>query len=438
MDGPKKLQLIQADFKISMKNPPRLLHNIAALGSVQVIGYLLPLITLPYVTRVLGVEAWGKVALAQVVVGYFILVTNWGFSLSGTRKIAAVRGDHQQLSDIFMATWAAQWLLGFAAILLLVVLILVLPFFQSSARYYAFGLGNIVSGVLFPVWFLNGLERMKQVATIQITTRLIAVPLIFLFIQTPSDAPLMIAIGAASGILGGVLTIIWMKKNLGLAWKIPSWNQITMELKEGGVILGSSIWISLYTTLTPTVLGVVAGPIAVGYYALADKARQLAQSALTPISQALFPRMSHLFNTDVASARLLLYRSAKLILLLSASASLSLWLLAEYFVILLAGEQFRPAITVLKWLAPLPFVISLSNIFGIQIMLPTHKTKSFNRILGVAGALSLGMILPLIQWKGAEGASINTFVTECFVTLAMAIYLWKSGFFVQSNNWNKL
>lgn len=420
-----------------MKKSPRLIHNIAALGSVQVVGLLLPLITLPYVTRVLGVEAWGRVALVQIILGYFGLVTNWGFALSGTRKIAAARGDNQKLSEIFMASWAAQWLLGVVAIIILVVLIMFFPFFHANALYYAFGLGVIISGVLLPVWFLNGLERMKHVATIQIATRLITVPLIFIFIQSPADAPFMIAIGAASGVLGGIFTIIWMKKNLGLVWRLPRWNQMITELKEGGVIFGSTIWIGLYTTLTPTILGVVAGPIAVGYYALADRARQLAQSALSPISHAMFPRFSHLFQNDAAQARHLLRRSAKFILLLSASASLALWLLAEYIVILLSGEEFRPAIAVLKWLAPLPFVISLSNIFGVQIMLPNHKTKAFNRILGVAGTLSLCMIYPLIKWNGAVGASLNTFITECFVTLVMGHYLWKTGFFVQSNNWNK-
>ncbi len=136
------------------------------------------------------------------------------------------------------------------------------------------------------------------------------------------------------------------------------------------MILFSTIWISLYTTLIPTILGMVAGPVAVGYFALANKARLLAQSVIGPISQALFPRFSRLFQSDKALARRLLYRSTKFILFLSALSSLTLWLLAEYIIILLAGEEFKSAIVVLKLLAPLPFVISLYNIIGIQIMLP--------------------------------------------------------------------
>ena len=411
------------------KQRTRLIHNIAALGSVQVAGYLLPLITVPYVTRVLGVEAWGTVALVQVVIGYFTLVTNWGFSMSGTRKVAAHRDDTERVSATFLAAWAAQWLLCVAAIILLVLLVLFVPFFSQYAMYYFWGIGGIISNVLFPVWFLNGLERMKQIAIIQIASRAAAIPLIFLFVHRPEDAPLMLAIGATTGILGGSATLVWIKKNIGLTWRCPSMASIVAELREGASIFGSTVWISLYTTLTPTILGLFAGASAVGYYALADRARQLAQSALTPISQALFPRMSHLFKEDSRQARLLLWRSSKIIVLISSSASLSLWFLAEYIVLILAGEQFRPAITVLKCLASLPFIISLSNIFGIQVMLPNYQTGAFNRILGVAGALSLCMITPLILWKGAEGAAVNTFITECFVTVVMAFYLWKTGFF---------
>ena len=410
-----------------MRSPPKLLHNIAALGSVQVVGYLLPLISLPYVTRVLGVEAWGTLALVQVILGYFSMFTNWGFGWSGTRKVAGVRDDHQKLSKVFMSIWAAQWALAAFAALVLVVLILAVPFFRNNWLFYTYGIFGIFTTLLFPTWFLTGLERMKQVAAIQIGSRLVSLPLIFLFVQTPGDAPLMIGIGVVTSLLGGIFTLLWIQKDTQLQWQLPGWNQIFSELKESSSIFLSTIWIGLYTTLTPTILAIVAGPVAVGYYSLADKARQLAQSAIAPISQALFPRMSHLFKTDQAKARQLLFRSSKYIVAISACTSVTLWLLAEYAIILLAGEQFRPAVGVLHWLSPLPFIVSLSNIFGVQIMLPNHKTIAFTRILGAAGVLSLVLIYPLIVWQGATGASINTLITECVVTISMAIYIWRTG-----------
>lgn len=408
---------------------PKLCHNIAALGSIQIAGYLFPLITTPYVTRVLGAEAWGTVALVQVVISYFSLVINWGFGWSGTRKIAAHRSNLIHVSEIFMATWFAQWLLCCGAIFALCLSVMLVPFFNRHAIFFFWGIGGILSSVMFPIWFLNGMECMKQIATVQIVTRAVSIPFIFLFVHEPADAPLMIAIGGATGIFGGLLSLHWIKKNLSLTWRWPNRTNVFAELGEGATIFASTVWISLYTTLTPTILGLLAGNIAVAHYVLADKARQLVQGTLNPISQALFPRLSQLFTTDNRQARMLLTRSSKWIVLFSSGASLGLWLLAEYIVLFLAGEGFRPAVGVLKWMAPLPLVISLSNIFGVQVMLPTRQTIAFNRILGTAGALSLCLIIPMILWQGDKGAAMNTLITECFVTIAMVVFLWKTDFF---------
>jgi len=410
-----------------------LLHNVLALSSVQALSFILPLITLPFVTRVLGVEAWGTVALVQVVVSYFILVTNWGFGLSGTRKVAEYRNDPNKLSEIFMATWFAQWFLCSVACLLLFGMTQCIPYFKSVSNYYLFGIGIIVGNILFPVWFLNGLERMRELAGIQLFTRSTAVPLIFIFIKHPSDAPLLLAITGFTGILSGVLSILWIKKNMNLTWVIPTLNQIYGELKDGTAIFFSTLWISFYTTLTPIILGSMSGASAVGYYAFAERFKGLALSLLAPISQSLFPRLSYLFVENNLEAKSLLIKSSKIILTISLVSSLSLWVLAPYLVIAMGGESFRPAIEVLRWLAPLPFVISLSNIFGIQVMLPNKKNKELNLILATCGALSLITIVPLIYLKGYIGASINTLTTEILVTLLMSIYLWRTKIFNKQN-----
>lgn len=404
---------------------PNLFHNIVALGSVQAASLLLPIVTLPYLTRTLGVEAWGQVAFVQIVLGYFSLVINWGFSLSATRKVSALRDNIEQLSAVFIATWMAQCFLALLVSTTLFILILFVPFFKKDSVLYFYGIGLVVSGALFPVWFLNGLERMKAVASIQIIVRIMSVPCIFLFIHSPKDAQLMIAIGAGTGLLSGIITIIWVIRNIPLYWRLPSYCQIWQELKEGGGIFGSTAFISLYTTLTPTILGIIAGPVAVAHYALADRARQAAQSALGPVSQALFPRMSHLFTHDPIQARQLLKRSGTGIAVASGLVSIGLWFGSDMIVYLLGGKEFMSASLVLKWLAPLPFVIGLSNLFGIQIMIPKGMNREFNTVLFIAGILSLIMIKPLIDWKMEAGAAMNTLSIELFVTLSMGLIILK-------------
>lgn len=171
------------------------------------------------------------------------------------------------------------------------------------------------------------------------------------------------------------------------------------------------------------------GPAATGYFVLADRIRQAAQSVLAPVSNALFPRISRLVLTDPLLARSMLRRSGAAIFSISVVISVALFVAADHLVTLVGGPAFMPAGRVLGWLAMLPVVMSFSTFFGLQVLLPNQKNTVFNIILGSAGILSLMMILPLIQWKGAEGAAISLCITEIFVSAAMTAYLARSGFF---------
>jgi len=402
----------------------RLVQNVGALALVQAVGYFIPLLTLPYLTRVLGPEEWGRVVWMQVILSYFNILTDWGLSWSGTRKIATLRNDRTALSETFFAGWAVQWGLCAVALSILLGLAAIAPFFATFRPYALYGTGVIIAGVLFPVWLLSGLERMREVAIVQLMIRGGAVPLIFLLVRAPGDGAFAIAASALTGLIAGVAVLFWMWKNLHLDWHWPRWPHMRVEFLESGAIFFSRVWIVLYTSLVPTILGVISGVSAVGHYVLADKIRGSVQSLLAPVSQALFPRMSYLFAHDRPAALRLLWNSGLLIVSISFATSLTLFLLAKPIILLGAGHAFLDAAAVLRWLSPLPLVIALSNIFGVQVMLPNKMTRAFNRILASAGALSLAVVVPWVLWRGAEGAAINTLLIECFVTGTMAIYLY--------------
>ena len=381
---------------------------------------------MPYLARVLGVDAWGTVALVQIVLGYFILITNWGFAWSGVRKVAAHRNNNKVLSEIFMATWTSQWLLGIISLVLLAVIVLYVPYFKKEQIFYMLGSGSIAASVMFPAWFLNGLERMKEVATIQILTRLITVPLIFIYIHVPEDAPYVIFLSTLTSIISGVLTILWIKNNIHLEWKIPSWKSVMAELKDGGIIFGSTIWISLYTTVTPMILAVLLGNTSVGYYAMADKVRLLAQSALNPILQALFPRMNHLFFNDKKAAIKLLKKIGIFIALISGIGGILIWIFSNYIIYILGGSDFNISSSVLKWMSPLPFIICVSSLASLQVLIPNKQDNKFNTVLILGGILNLIIIYPLIQYNNVVGAAQALLIVEIFVALGMWIYSYNT------------
>jgi PST family polysaccharide transporter len=397
----------------------RLVQNVGALALVQAMAYLAPLVTLPYLTRVLGPHEWGRVAWMQVIIGYFTILTDWGFSWSGVRKVAALRNDPVAVSECFCAAWAVQWALCAGALAALGALALYAPFFAPFRPYALAGAGVVVAGVLFPAWLLVGLERMREVALVQLVARASAVPLILLFVKAPGDGPRVVAVLALTGLAAGAAALVWMRSRLALNWRWPRRKAMGEEFAESGAIFLARIWIVLYTSLTPTILGAIAGAAAVGQFVLADKLRGAAQSLLAPVSQALFPRMSYLFVHDRPAALRLLRRSGGAIALVAGAASVGLFVLAKPLVLLAGGRDFLAAATLLRWLAPLPLIVAVAQIASIQLLLALGKYRQVNTVLGAAGLFGVLASWVFIAMFQSVGAAAFLLLVETAVCAGM-------------------
>ena len=403
---------------------PRLRHNIAALSALQAANYLIPLITLPYLTRVLGVEAFGKYALVLAVMAYFVLLTDYGFSWSATRQIAAHRDEQAFVSGVFSATWYAKCLLALISGLILIGAVRLVPVLQQDAGLYLAGFSLVVGNLLMPMWLLQGLERMREVAIIQVFGRIVALLPLFLLVKTPQDVAWAVFYAGAASIVGGIVSLVWISHSRLIQWERPKWGSMLKVLREGGELFLSKLYISAYTLLAPLVLGVISGTTSVGYFALADRILRVAQALLEPITQALFPRLSHLYGKDRRAATSLVKRTAAIIVALSGLTGLLLWVAADWIIELLGGGEFAPASAVLRWLAVVPMVMGLSNVLGVQIMLPNGLSRAFSQIAGFAAVLGILVISPLVYWKDAQGAAMAILLVELFITTAMGVYLY--------------
>lgn len=409
---------------------PRLLHNMAALGFAQVLSYLLTLATLPYVTRVLGVEEWGRVAFAQVVLNYFIWFTNWGFYLNATQKVAAVRNEPEKLKKLFMTTWVSQWLLAVIAVVALLAMAMFAPFFRGDAELYIYGVGLVVGNVLFPIWLLTGLEKIKAVAVVHVLMKAPAVPLIFLLVNDQGDAPTIFIINSITVTVVGLFVIRWVHAEFCVIGIFPSWRDVYAEIMGAGKLFISSAWVNFYNALTPIVLGVIGGPASVGIYTIADRARTATFAIHAPVSNALFPRMSLMYAENHVGTERLLAVSGLGIGLTMALASASLWVFSEEIVVLLGGEDFRSASSVLAWLSPLPLVVSLSTFLSMQVLLPAKQQKAYHSIYWAGGLLSVLLVVPFVTRFGPEGAAMNALLTESVIVAMMIVYLGKNRYFL--------
>ena len=280
-----------------IKHP--LIGNFVSLAVLQGVNYALPLLTVPYLFRVLSVEKYGLVNFANAFIQYFIVFTDFGYNLSATKLIAENRNDALKLSQIFnnvMFSKLFLLLIGFAAICITVFWF---DKFSSDKALYIFSYGMVLGNVLFPVWFFMGMERMKFITVITIVTRLLSLIPIFLFVKSSSDYLLVPVINSSGTILSGIISVVIVTKVFKIKYVVPSFNEIIHSLKDSSQYFLSRISVSVYTISNVFTLGLFGTNTMVGYYSAAEKLFIALQQAYLPVNNSIYPYMTKTKNVAV-------------------------------------------------------------------------------------------------------------------------------------------
>jgi O-antigen/teichoic acid export membrane protein len=389
------------------------------LGLLQLVSQAILLLTLPYLARTLGVEAFGQVALTQVLMQYLVMLVDYGFNWSATQRIAAKRGDQEFLSTVFSNTLAAQLALAATSSFCLAVLWWVAGQDRLPAEMLLAGLSFVWGAALTPLWLLHGVERMQEAALIQLLGRLAVLPLLLLFVQGPAHATRAVWILGGTTVLSGTLMVAWALRHGLVQWQRPRLKYTLERFQVGFPVFLSMVFISFYTVLPGLVLGMMASASVFAAFVVADRIRGAVQALLQPLPTALLPRMSHLFATDRPQALVLLRRAVWVSAVAAGFAGAVLFFGAPSIVPLLVGEGYAEAVKILRWLSPLPLVIALGSLAGLQVLLPNRRLHEFNAVLvcaGVFGVLTLWLFVGAAQ---AVGVALFLLVTEAAVSVAM-------------------
>jgi PST family polysaccharide transporter len=405
----------------------RLLENFISLSTLQVANYILPLITLPYLVRVLGPEKFGLIAFAQAFIGYFNVLTDYGFNLSATRDISINRKDNDIVSEIFSSVIVIKFGLLILSLSVMTLIIFSFDKFRSEWPIYYLTFGMVVGQVLFPVWFFQGMEKMKYITFLNIFARIIFTISIFIFVKNASDFLYVPILSSLGSIVAGVLAFWIVFKDFGVKFRMPDFERVKFDLKEGWYIFISTVAISLYTTSNTFILGLFTNNIIVGYYSAAEKIIRSAQGLLSPVSQTIFPHVSKLMNESKDAGIKFIRRITYLIGGLSFVISLVIFILANLIVETILGSQYTESIIILRILAFLPFLVGLSNVFGIQTMLTLNYKKAFTNIIVFASGVNIFLAIILVPLYNNIGTSISVLITEMIITISMFLFLESKG-----------
>ena len=268
-----------------------LAENVLSLSLLQAAGYILPLITVPYLVRVLGVDLYGLVMFAIGTIQYFIIFTDFGFNLSATREIAANRGDIEKVSRIFSAAFTVRILFLTAGFAILYLLTTTIDRLAESPMVFLLSYGMVVGNVLFPLWLFQGMEKMKYSTILTIVARALFVVLIFVFVRSADDYILVPALHSIGWIVAGALSLVVARRTLKVRYHIPTLGQLWHQVAQSSQFFLATAASTAFSSFNTLVLGFATTNRIVGYYVAAEKIYIAMRSGFYPIVNALYPYM---------------------------------------------------------------------------------------------------------------------------------------------------
>ncbi|WP_010630802.1 flippase [Sporolactobacillus vineae] len=388
----------------------------------QVLVMILPLITVPYVSRVLLPQGVGTYAYTASIVSYFSFLGILGIDTYGNKLIAMSRDDKRKMSQNFISLYFLQLMLTTAS--LIVYLITAIFFIQQDRSIALIQTISLLGTVIDCSWFFFGIELFKKIVTRNIIIKLLSLAAIFILVKQPSDLPVYTAIMCLSIFLSALIMWFYLKGRIMIVRVLL--RQIMSHFKPSIVYFIPGIALEVYFVLNKTMIGVVANNSEVGIFDYADKIRMMALSVVTSLGTVMLPRMAHTFAVgQIEKARDYLLKSLDFSTLLAIPLMFGVAGIAEEFIPWYMGDHFLKSIVVLIILAPTIVIMAWSGVFGTQYLLPLGKMKAYTASVYAGAMVNFGVNLMLIKPFGSIGASFGTLAAEVAVTLVQLYFVRK-------------
>lgn len=394
------------------------MQNVMALYGVQVGRKLIPLLSIPYMARILGPAGWGRVAFFTALADFLVILIEFGFNISATRQIARKRDQPLELAETMAGVMGAQFILASAGIAITLTAAYFVPILHNHPALLASGLLYAVAQGFSPQWFFQGLEKMRSAAALELSGKMAALIGLFFFVHGPDDGWKVLAMGALAPGFATIAALILAYRHM--PFRVPTPRTVLPALKMGWPMFFFRSAESLYGVGNAFLLGLFTTAELVGYFSAAEKIAKAAFGLLNPIREAIFPRLSHLAATGGTEAASPLARRAALWMIGGGFAlAAALYLCAPQATALLLGPSFAPAVKVLRIFSLLPVLLSITYSIGFQWLLPFGHDNAINQIILAAGVLNVGLSLLLAPGFADIGMAWAVITAEAFVSIAM-------------------
>jgi polysaccharide transporter, PST family len=402
-----------------------LIHNVIALYGVQACTYALPLLTFPYLARVLGPTGWGIVVFATALGDVIACVVEYGFDISASRETSRHRGDRAHLAQLISGVLGAK---GLLALVCIAGAIFSRRFTHhiapSAALFWASTIWGVCQGINM-LWYFQGMERMRVASALEIGGKVLATLSIFLLVHKPEDGWKVMAAQCVGCVVSHGITVVMAYREVGFCW--PTLSSVRQALRLGGSMFLFRAVESLAGAVNRLVLGAVAPVAALGEYAGAERITRVFQQGMWPVNQALYPKLTHQAQNNPSRAR----KTVRLSLLFLGGIGLAFGVIlffgAPLLVRFVLGPAFAASGPVLRIFALWIPLIALSTVIIFQVLLPNHLDNSFNFVNITSGLLGIGVAALLVRPFGAAGLAWAAVASQSYTLLAFFVIMTKAG-----------
>lgn len=384
----------------------------------QVLIILLPLVTTPYVSRVLGAKGIGTYGYTNSITQYFILFGCIGLNLYGQREIAYYQNDIQKRSKVFF-----ELLLLRIITVSISIILYYFTFCQNPTYGYIFSIQiiDVVASMFDISWLYQGMEDFKKIVLRNTLVKICGLIIIFMFVKSPADLPIYVLSYSATLLLGNLSMWMYLPK---FVKKVSlKYLNIQKHLRPTIVLFLPQIATSIYTMLDKTMIGALTNNTAeVGYYEQSQKIIRMAMTIATSLGTVMLPRVANLFKEGkLDEVKESMYTSFQFISFLTFPLCFGLIGISKGFVPWFFGEGYGKVVYNLMIISPIIIIIGYSNVIGTQFLLPTGRQKEYTLSVCTGTVVNLCCNFLLIPMLLSYGAAIATVIAELSVTLVQVI-----------------
>lgn len=392
------------------------IYNFAYAG----LNVIYPLLTAPYVSRILGAENLGKVNFATSIVNWFIIFSTFGITTYGVREVSKKRHDKEELSKVFSELFFISGIFTCITMCIYLLIILNNKFFLNEIYLYIIMGLSILTTMFSLDWLYQGIEEYRYITIRNLIVKFVSLIMIFLFIKDSDNYVVYGIISVMTNFLNGFLNFFYSKNFVKLSLKKID---IYKHIKGLSILFVNTLVINLYTNLDQTLLGFLDKPTSVAFMNRSKLVIAVCGTVANSITNVALPRASYYYKKDRNKFYKLIDTIPKVIVMITLPMTFGVILLSKPIILFLGGNDFIPAINLLQLISVVIILSSISNFFQSQILIPTYREKLGMYSSFISAFVSVTLNLYLIPKYSFIGAGIAVITAEFIAAFSKYLFI---------------